>query len=184
MEHRVTRLRQMTSSDLGPDEVRAIRAILDEAFGTGEDAFAEDDWTHALGGRHFVLDVGGRIATHASVVPRTIHIGDRPVRTGYVEAVATSPQHQGQRLGTMVMTAVGAYLREAFELGALGTGRHHFYERLGWERWAGPAFVRAPEGPRRTPDEEGFILVLRTPTSPRFDLTEAISCEPRVGDDW
>jgi aminoglycoside 2'-N-acetyltransferase I len=58
------------------------------------------------------------------------------------------------------------------------------YERLGWLTWAGPAFVRTSDGPLRTPDDEGYILVLRTPTSPVFDLTEPISCDWRPGDAW
>ena len=76
------------------------------------------------------------------------------------------------------------FIRERFELGALGTGRHHFYERLGWLTWTGPAFVRTAEGTRRTPDEDGFILVLPTPASPQLDLAAPISCEWRPGDVW
>jgi aminoglycoside 2'-N-acetyltransferase I len=157
---------------------------MERAFGDGEEAFAEDDWTHALGGLHFVLDVEGQIVTHAAVVERRLHLGDVPVRAGYVEAVATDPGHENRGYGSRVMEAVNEHLRATFELGALGTGRHHFYERLGWRTWTGPAYVRAPEGLRRTPDDEGYILVLPTPASPVFDLADPISCEPRVGEDW
>ena len=154
------------------------------AFGTGEEAFAEDDWAHALGGQHFVLDLDGQILGHASVVERVLEIGGRPLRTGYVEAVATAPVEQGRGHGSVVMQAATEHIRSSFELGALGTGRHAFYERLGWETWRGPAFVRTPEGDRRTPDDEGYILVLRTPTSPMFGLDEPISCDWRPGDVW
>jgi aminoglycoside 2'-N-acetyltransferase I len=82
------------------------------------------------------------------------------------------------------LEAVTAHVRTAFDLGALGTGRHAFYHRLGWQTWQGPAFVRSPDGEQRKPDEEGYILVLRTPTSPPFDLTEKISCDWRAGDVW
>jgi aminoglycoside 2'-N-acetyltransferase I len=178
------RLRQVPTSALTSDELRAIRALMDVAFGTGEEAFGDDDWAHALGGRHFVLDVDGRIVSHASVVERVLEIGDRRLRTGYVEAVATAPGEQGRGHGSVVMEAVTDYIRSTFQLGALGTGRHAFYERLGWETWRGPAFVRSPEGPRRTPDDEGYILVLRTAASPPFDLDEPISCDWRPGDVW
>ena len=157
---------------------------MDAAFGTGEEAFADDDWAHALGGQHFVLDVDGEIVSHASVVERALEIGGRPLRTGYVEAVATNPGAQGRGHGSVVMVAVTEHIRATFELGALGTGRHAFYERLGWETWRGPASVRTPEGERRTPDDEGYILVLRTPASPPFDLDERISCDWRPGDVW
>ncbi len=124
------------------------------------------------------------IVAHASVVEREIHVDGRPLRTGYVEAVATAPDRQGVGLGSVVMADVTSYVKEGFDLGALGTGRHRFYERLGWLRWAGPSSVRTPDGPRRTPDEDGHILVLTTPSTPRLDLTAPISCEWRAGDVW
>ena len=180
----VPRLRQLATHELEGAEVSAIREIMSAAFGSGEEAFSDDDWQHAIGGLHFVLDVGGLIVTHASVVEREIRLGESPLRTGYVEAVATAPDWQGQGFGTLVMTAVTERIRRTYELGALGTGRHHFYEQLGWRTWRGPAFVRLPEGTRRTPDDEGYILVLSTKTSPRFNGTESISCDWRPGDAW
>lgn len=178
-------VRRLGTAELTAAELTSIRGLMDAAFGSDEDeGFTDDDWTHALGGVHFVLEVGGRIVTHASVVERVLHVGDRPIRTGYVEAVATAPDAQGAGHGTLVMTEVTAHIREHFALGALGSGRHRFYERLGWRRWLGPAFVRAADGPRRTPDDEGFILILATPTSPPLDPTLPISCDPRPGDDW
>ena len=157
---------------------------MDAAFGTGEEAFADDDWAHALGGQHFVLDEDGEILSHASVVERVLEIGGRPLRTGYVEAVATDPGAQGRGHGSAVMAAATEHIRATQELGALGTGRHAFYERLGWETWRGHASVRTPDGERRTPDDEGYILVLRTPDSPAFDLDDPISCDWRPGDVW
>ena len=62
----------------------------------------------------------------------------------------------------------------------------HFYERLGWRTWLGPSSVRSPDGERRTPDEDGYILVLTTPSTPLepLDLTLPIRCDWRVGDVW
>ena len=59
------------------------------------------------------------------------------MRTGYVEAVATWPEQQGNGYATEVMGAVasGQVLDERYELGALDTGLSRFYERLGWEVW-------------------------------------------------
>ncbi|HEV7605226.1 MAG TPA: GNAT family N-acetyltransferase [Candidatus Limnocylindrales bacterium] len=179
------RLRRLATDDLTPAEVTAIRAMLVAAFGRGEDdAFGEDDWTHALGGVHFLLDIDGDVVSHAAVVERTLEVAGRSFRTGYVEAVATSPDRQGRGYGSQVMTDATAHIRETFELGALGTGRHHFYERLGWSTWRGPAYVRTPTGVLRTPDDEGYILVLATPSSPGLDPTAPITCEWRPGDVW
>jgi aminoglycoside 2'-N-acetyltransferase I len=179
------RLRRLASDELTAAEVAAIRALMTAAFGDDEeDRFDDTDWEHALGGTHVVAEVDGAIVAHAAVVERELRIAGRPVRTGYVEAVATSPDRQGTGLGTRVMTAIGEVIRERYELGALGTGSHHFYERLGWRTWRGPASVRSPDGDRRTPDDEGFILVLETPASPPLDLADPISCDWRAGDVW
>jgi aminoglycoside 2'-N-acetyltransferase I len=173
---------------IGPLIATAIVAV--DAFAKGGPGLVaavvvlDDDWEHALGGIHVVADAAGAIVAHAAVIERELRIAGRPVRTGYVEAVATSPDRQGTGLGTLVMTEIGDVIRGRYELGALGTGSHHFYERLGWRTWVGPASVRAPEGERRTPDEEGFILVLETPASPPLDLAAPISCDWRPGDVW
>jgi aminoglycoside 2'-N-acetyltransferase I len=179
------RLRRVRTQDLAASEIATIRALLVEAFGPDEEErFGNDDWEHALGGIHFVLEVDGEIVSHASVVDRELHVDGRPVRTGYVEAVGTAVARQRAGYGSQVMADVTSCIREEYELGALGTGRHQFYERLGWLTWKGPAFVRRADGPRRTPDEEGYILVLPTPLSPPLDLAASISCEWRAGDVW
>ena len=178
-------MRRLQTQELTPAEISEIRALLVEAFGTDEeDAFTDDDWEHAVGGLHFVLDVDGEIAAHASVVERELHVGGRPVRTGYVEAVATAPLRQGTGLGSLLMAEVSAYIRDRFELGALGTGRHRFYERQGWQTWTGPSAMRTADGERPTPDDDGCIMVLATPTSPPLDLSAAITSEWRPGDAW
>jgi aminoglycoside 2'-N-acetyltransferase I len=178
------RLRRLPTSQLTAAEVRAIRALLWAAFPSGDEAFTEDDWRHAIGGLHFVLERDGRVLAHASVVERQLHVGGQPVQAGYVEAVATDPDQQGRGLGTRVMRDVTSYIRERFELGALGTGSHHFYERLGWVAWRGPTSVRTDAGTHRTPGEDGYILVLPTPSSPPLDPTAPISCEWRPGAVW
>jgi aminoglycoside 2'-N-acetyltransferase I len=179
-----TRVRRVPSGELNPAEITEIRRILWAAFPEGEEGFTEEDWQHGLGGVHFVLDVDGRIVGHASVVERELHVGGHPLRTGYVEAVAVDPARQGRGLGTVLMGHVTDDVRDRFELGALGTGSHRFYERLGWRTWAGPSFVRAASGTLPTPDEDGFILVLPTPSSPPLDFSAPISCEWRPGDVW
>ena len=179
------RLREIPTDSLTPAEVTAIREVLWTAFPADDEAFTEADWDHSIGGMHFVLDSDSTgIVAHASVVEREIHIADRPLRTGYVEAVATAPDWQGQGHGTRVMTDVTAFVRATYELGALGTGAQGFYERLGWLTWRGPTSVRTNEGTVRTPDEDGYILVLPTPTSPPLELTAPISCDWRPGDVW
>ena len=81
--------------------------------------------------------IDGPIVSHASVVERELHVAGRPFRTGYVEAVATAPDRQGEGFGTTRHARRhGVCSRRRFELGALGTGEQGFYERLGWRIWA------------------------------------------------
>jgi aminoglycoside 2'-N-acetyltransferase I len=177
-------LRRRTA-ELSPEELAGIRALLDAAFaGDEHGGFTDDDWQHALGGLHFVAEVGGRIVGHASVVARDLRVAGRPLEAGYVEAVATAPQHQRRGIGSAVMRAVDEHLDATYELGALGTGSHGFYQRLGWETWRGPSSVRLGGGETATPDEDGYIMVRLTPRSPPLDLQAPISCEWRPGDVW
>jgi aminoglycoside 2'-N-acetyltransferase I len=179
------RIRRLLTDALSPSEIAAIRALLDAAFWDEEDErFTEEDWQHSIGGIHVVLDVDGEIAAHASVVERELQVAGRPFRTGYVEAVATAPAHQRRGYGTQVMQAIDAEIRAVYELGALGTGEIAFYERLGWRVWRGPTSVRTRVGERRTPDEDGGIMVLLVPLTPAIELDAPISCEWRPGDVW
>ena len=50
--------------------------------------------------------------------------------------------------------------------------------------WRGLTSVRTDDGTYRTSGEDGYILVLPTPSSPDLDLTADISCEWRPGDVW
>jgi aminoglycoside 2'-N-acetyltransferase I len=181
-------LRRAATSELTASEIEAVRRILWAAFDHPDDpdeAMTEEDWQHALGGTHILVEVDGRIVGHASVVERELQVDGRPLRAGYVEAVAIDPPHQRTGLGSRLMSEIDAVIEGGFDIGALGTGSPEFYERLGWLRWAGPTFVRAPDGLQRTAEEDGGIMVLRTPRSPSdLDLTASISCEWRTGDVW
>lgn len=181
------RIRTLGTAALRRDEIAAIRTLMDVAFGDDpEERFLDEDWAHAIGGQHVVLDLAGEIVGHASVVERELHVAGRPLRTGYVEAVAVRPGLQGRGLGSRLMTAIDDDIRGRFELGALGTGRQAFYERLGWRSWHGPSSVRTASGDRLTPEDDGYILVLETPSTPvrPLDLGAPISCDWRGGDVW
>jgi aminoglycoside 2'-N-acetyltransferase I len=180
------RLRRLSTAELTATETAAIRALMEVAFWEIEEheRFSDDDWRHALGGTHFVLDLDGEIVAHAAVVERQIAASGQQLRTGYVEAVATAPDRQGMGLGSLVMVDVTGYIRDGFEFGGLGTGRQSFYARLGWQIWTGPSSVRAPGGDQPTPDDDGYIMVLVTPRTPPLDLAGPISCDWRPGDVW
>ena len=178
-------LRRAATAELTPPELDALRAFLVAAFGDDpEEAFRDEDWGHTLGGTHVIATEGGAILAHAAVVERTIHVGDRPLRTGYVEAVATREDRRREGLGRAVMTEAAAIIRDGFELGMLGTGVQPFYERLGWRVWRGPSAIRTASGLVPTPDEDGYLMVLDTPSTPDLDPLAQIACEWRPGDSW
>ena len=146
--------------------------------------FSADDLDHALGGVHWVAEVDGLVVGHASVVERLLEADGMPMRTGYVEAVATLPAWRGRGIATRLMEAADEHIRATFELGTLSTDVHDLYARLGWERWRGATFVRTTGGPVRTEEEDAGIMILRTPRTPPLTLAEALSCEWRAGDVW
>jgi aminoglycoside 2'-N-acetyltransferase I len=180
----VTIVRRLASAELLPEEVSVLRDLFESAWGKGSEEFTDDDWDHAVGGLHFILEEGGAIVAHASVVERELHTSGHRLATGYVEAVATWPIHQRLGYGTTVMREVDEYIDQTFQLGALGTGSFPFYERLGWVVWKGPTFVRAGSGIIRTAEEDGYVLVRLTPASPELDPSAPISCDWRPGDVW
>lgn len=177
-------IRRLSTDELRADEVEALRELLRVSFDEPDEPFTDDDWEHAVGGVHFVLEDEGLLVAHASVVQRELLAAGHHLETGYVEAVATRPSHRGRGFGSAVMRGVNEYIDRGFRLGALGTGAIPFYEALGWRVWRGPTYVRTDPGPVRTPDEDGFVLVRLTPTSPELDLSGPISCDWRPGDVW
>ena len=177
-------IRRAATEELSSEEISAIREMVWAAFAGDPEPFTEEDWEHSLGGTHFILEERDGIVAHASVVERELHPGDHRLATGYVEAVAARPGLQRRGYGSTVMGEVGEYIDETFPLGALDTGRNSFYERLGWVTWKGPTFVRTESGLLRTAEDDGNVMVRRTPTSPELDLSAAISCEWRSGDVW
>lgn len=176
---------QLTTDELSTDQVGQLRTLLWAAFADDEHGgFDETDWQHAQGGIHFVTQADGVIVGHAAVVQRNLHVAGRRLHTGYVEAVATVPELHGHGHGTAIMCAVNELIGADYELGALGTGKQGFYERLGWQVWHGPSAVRRADNELPTPDDDGYIMVRLTTHTPAIDTSDLISCEWRPGDVW
>jgi aminoglycoside 2'-N-acetyltransferase I len=176
------RLRTAPTADLSPATLAAVRRLLDEAF-TGR--FDDEDWAHALGGLHVLATVDGELAGHGSVVGRQLTVDGRPLRTGYVEAVATASPVRGRGVGSAVMTEVERLIAGGAELGALASSAVavDFYRARGWLRWTGPMAALTPDGPVETPDDAVFVLP--TPATPApLDPAGRLVCDWRRGDLW
>jgi aminoglycoside 2'-N-acetyltransferase I len=176
------RLRTGRTAALPPTELDRLRGFLDAAF---DGRFGDDDWAAALGGVHVLATVAGELAGHGSVVVRQLTADDRPLRTGYVEAVATAPPLRRQGIGGAVMAEVERLVSAEFELGALSSSRMAvgLYAARGWQRWTGAVAGRTREGVADCPGEAVFVLPTpRTP--PGLDLAGRLVCDWRPGDPW
>lgn len=127
---------------------------------------------------------GERLVGHGSVVERQLLHAERALRAGYVEAVAVAPDRRRRGVATAVMAALERAIRAEHDLGALsasddGAG---LCAARGWLLWRGPTSVLAPDGLRRTPEDDGSVHVVpvRVPLDPDGELT----CDRREGDVW
>jgi aminoglycoside 2'-N-acetyltransferase I len=174
-------IRIAATDELSAAELQALRNLLDDAFQGG---FTSDDWDHTVGGLHVLASDEHCIVAHAAVVERLLMAADRPLRSGYVEGVATSPEHRGRGHASTIMRESGRLIHAHFELGGLSTGLPDFYARLGWELWRGPTYARSSEGMQRTAEDDGGVMILRTGATEDLDLTLPLTCEWRAGDIW
>jgi aminoglycoside 2'-N-acetyltransferase I len=172
----------VVTADLTAAETDQLRAFLDEAFAGG---FGDDDWSHALGGMHVLASADGDLAGHAAVVGRQVLVGERALRTGYVEAVATDAARRRQGIAGRLMQSVERLIAGGFELGALAASDEGapLYLRRGWTPWRGPLAALTPHGTIPTPED--LVFVLRTPATPMpLDQTTSLTCDWRRGDPW
>lgn len=157
-----------------------ILALCDRAYGqdlrTAFDEFVEPV--------HVLATAEGTIVSHALWVTRWLAPGGRaPLRTAYVEAVATDPLHQRRGFASAVMRALVTRVA-TFQLAALCPSDHGqtLYNRLGWETWIGPLSIRQGADVIETPEES--VMVYRLPGSPSLNLAEPLSAEWRPGELW
>jgi aminoglycoside 2'-N-acetyltransferase I len=166
---------------LSPDELRAIRKLLDVAF----DDMTDDDYEHTLGGMHALVWDGPELIGHGSVIMRRLLHGGRSLRTGYVEGVAVRADRRRQGHGATLMAELERIIRSAYEIGALGATDEgaDFYAARGWQLWTGTVSVIAPGGIERTPEEDGSIYLL--PVSAKLTPEGGdLACDWRGGDAW
>jgi aminoglycoside 2'-N-acetyltransferase I len=166
---------------LEPADLREIRRLVDVAF-AGD--FDDDDWAHALGGLHALVRDDGGVVAHGAVVERQLLLDGRPVRTGYVEAVAVHPAHRRRGHAAAVMAALEAAIRDRYDLGALGATDDGaaLYRARGWQPWQGTTWALGPEGRVRTAEDDDAVFVL--PVAAPLDLRGELVCDWRAGDLW
>lgn len=133
---------------------------------------------HALGRSN------GTLVAHLAWVERELRVaGLGPLRSAYIEAVATLPEHRRRGYASTLLTHIPAWVHE-FDLAALSPSDDRFYARLGWELWQGPLSYLAPNGEEiDTPQEQAMIYRLpRTPAS--LDLHAKLTTHWRAIEVW
>ena len=176
-------VRTVPTADLTAADRTAIRRLLDDAFAG---SFDDDDWDHALGGLHFLVDEQDTLVAHAAVVQRRFWHAGRSLRGGYVEAVAVPPRWRGRGFAAAVLAEAERVIDRAYDLGALSAsdaGRGLYLAR-GWVPWQGPTAVLAPGGLTRTEEDDDSTFVRPVAGGAALDPAAVLACDWRDGDVW
>lgn len=162
----------------------AIIALCEAAY--GEDfTRVFDDFpaaTHVL-----ARDDSGAIVSHAEWVTRWLQpAGHPPLRTAYIEAVATAPPRQRRGLATAVLQHAASVLRSdpTWQIAALSPSDAAFYIRLGWELWEGPLAIRRGDEVEASPPDEQVMILRLPPTPEGLDPSAPLTAEWRPGELW
>ncbi|MBO9340316.1 MAG: GNAT family N-acetyltransferase [Chloroflexus sp.] len=136
-----------------------------------------------VGASHVLGYYNGLFVSHALWVNRYLQVGNAPLlRTAYIEAVATDPVYHRRGFATAIMKYLVNEIQD-YELAALSPFDVAFYERLGWELWRGPLYIRTENGLLSSPADEQ-VMILRLPKTPPLDLSAPLSAEWREGELW
>lgn len=168
------RIKIVEHEALTPQQREVIVALCGRAY---EEEFA--DFFAALPGAvHLLLYEDDLLASHVCWVERRLQqAGREPVRTAYVEAVATEPGMQGKGYATRLMQELAERI-QVYPFAFLSPADTTLYTRLGWLPWRGPLFVRTPNGLEAAPDEHA--LYLPTHATPEWlNPDDPLSCEWR-----
>ena len=170
---------ERSSGPAMPTEARAaLLALCEAAYGEPIRPYLE-----SIGpGEHLLGYCDGVPVSHVMWVTRQLQPeGMAPLRTAYVELVATAPEAQRRGYATRLLEMVPQLVAE-YELAALSPATEGLYTRLGWRFWRGPLSIRTDTGLIPTPEEE--IMILRLPRTPSLDDTLPLSAEWRPGEVW
>ena len=156
----------------------AVRRLCDAAYGT-----TTQPYFASLGpGEHLLGMHGGQLVSHLMWVTRWLEPhGHRPLKTAYVEMVATTPHAQRQGHATALLQYFVPLVGDC-ELAALCPATDGLYRRLGWRWWRGPLSARRDGHVVLTPEER--VMIMPLPLTPALDLDVPLSVEWRPGEVW
>jgi aminoglycoside 2'-N-acetyltransferase I len=171
-------IERFATQDLPAATRAALRRLCNAAYQETMEPYLD-----ALGpGEHLLGMRAGVLVSHLMWVTRWLQpAGMQPLRTAYVELVATVPAMQGHGYATQLLQAFPSLVRD-HALAALSPATDGLYARLGWRYWRGPLAVRHEGGLVPTPEER--VMILHLPRTPKLDDTQALSVEWRPGEVW
>jgi aminoglycoside 2'-N-acetyltransferase I len=115
---------------------------------------------------HIMGKLNGRLVCHALWITRWLQVGEqRPMRTAYVEAVATDENFRGHGYATTVMQRLAEKIQD-YEIGGLSPAET----------------TRTKDGGVPNPEEK--VMILRLPNTPEIDLCAPLSIEWREEEVW
>ncbi len=166
---------KVLSENLKKEIISLCNRAYEEDMGNLFETFV--DATHVLG------YYGDLLVCHALWVTRHLQVEKNPpMRTAYVEAVATEAIYRNRGFASSIMKYLINVVQD-YELAALSPFSVEYYERLGWELWRGPLFIRMKDNLLRSPDDEE-VMIFRLPKTPVLDLNAPLSAEWREGELW
>lgn len=171
-------IERVRTNSLVPRVFEQVKALCHEAYGEDLARYFTD-----IGpGVHLLGWSGPALVSHLMWVDRPLYLeGREPLRSAYVELVATRKRDQRHRYATRLMERLALEIH-GYDLGALSPSETSLYGRIGWEKWRGALLVRKGQTVEATPDEE--LMVLRLPGSPALDLDAPLSVDWRPGEVW
>lgn len=185
-------LEVIPAQELSQVDQQSIQDLCTRAY--GEDVWCDYEYLKAA--YHVIGRAAGVIVCHALWVNRRLSVNNdgQPLKTAYIEYVATEPALQGQGLASQLLRFLLDYIQNVevlrtelyqdirYELAALAPENSQFYERLGWELWLGDLYVRNAGQLISTPDDD--VMIYRLAATPMISITDDLFAEWREGELW
>jgi aminoglycoside 2'-N-acetyltransferase I len=161
-------------------EYAEIIALTTQAFERDYTPYMEmfTNPTHILG------RLNGKLVSYVAFITRWLQMGNKPLmRAAYIEGLAADLEYRNKGFASQIMNRAAAEIQD-FDIAALSTGSHGFYERLGWKIWEGPLYARKEIELIAMPEEQGCVMVYALPKTPPLDITAPLSIEWRALEPW
>jgi aminoglycoside 2'-N-acetyltransferase I len=168
----------IAQKDLSPPQRAEIVELCSHAYQEDFSAIVQLPYDHPV---HILAYATGTLVSHALWFTRLLSYNGFPLRSAYVEAVATEPAYQGCGYASLLLRQLALAIT-SYDIGVLSPSDPAFYSRLGWESWRGCLFVANESEISPTPEDR--VMVLRVPQTPPLDLGGSLTAPWREGDIW